>query len=293
MIPLYEEGRQKGLINQAFLQTGKPKGTYRLGDKHPKIKDCYYLRWDGSVERNNRENWGTLKQVEQKKSYQRKRHVKRWNIIKGRPTMSERSNQTNLNIKYKRGDKHPFKNGLVFFGYRNTNKRYELWTTVSKLAEHRVKRRSYPSKQPKPSTEAERKKNRERASRRLKEDLQYKLSGLLRSRIKGALRCLDISKACKSMELLGCTIAHLRDHLEAQFTAGMTWGNMGKGGWHIDHIIPCAFFDLTKPSHQKVCFNYQNLQPMWASENCSKQDKIHWSIVLTLMINNYKTIGLN
>jgi hypothetical protein len=94
-------------------------------------------------------------------------------------------------------------------------------------------------------------------------------------------------------DFLGCTFQKLKNHLQSQFAEGMTWDNMGRGGWHIDHIIPCAFFDLTKPSHQKLCFNYKNLQPLWESDNCSKGDKIHWSIVLTLMINNYKTIGLN
>lgn len=93
-------------------------------------------------------------------------------------------------------------------------------------------------------------------------------------------------------DFLGCTFEDFKDHLESQFTEGMTWDNIGRGGWHIDHIIPCAFFDLTKPSHQKLCFNYQNLQPLWESDNCSKKDRIHWSIILTLLVNNYKTIGL-
>ena len=45
--------------------------------------------------------------------------------------------------------------------------------------------------------------------------------------------------------------------------------------------------------HQKICFNWQNIQPLWERDNILKDDNIHWSIVLTLMMNNYKTIGLN
>ena len=93
-------------------------------------------------------------------------------------------------------------------------------------------------------------------------------------------------------DFLGCTFQELKDHLESQFTEGMTWDNMGRGGWHIDHIIPCAFFDLTKPSHQKVCFNWQNLQPLWEKDNCAKGDKIPWYVLLTILMNNYKTITL-
>jgi hypothetical protein len=50
----------------------------------------------------------------------------------------------------------------------------------------------------------------------------------------------------------------------------MSWSNWGKFGWHIDHIRPCASFDLSKKSEQLKCFNYSNLQPLWAVENLKK-----------------------
>ena len=50
----------------------------------------------------------------------------------------------------------------------------------------------------------------------------------------------------------------------------MSWDNYGD--WHIDHIIPCAAFDLTDIEQQKKCFNYKNLQPLWAEENLKKLD---------------------
>jgi len=72
--------------------------------------------------------------------------------------------------------------------------------------------------------------------------------------------------------MLGCTINELWIHLEKQFKQGMTRQNHGK--WHIDHIIPCVSFDLTKPEEQSKCFHYTNLQPLWASENLAKGSKI-------------------
>ena len=78
-------------------------------------------------------------------------------------------------------------------------------------------------------------------------------------------------KAAKTEELLGCTIAEARAHLEAQFLPGMSWDNHGE--WHIDHIRPCASFDFSDPQQQKQCSHYTNLQPLWAKDNLSKSDK--------------------
>lgn len=93
-----------------------------------------------------------------------------------------------------------------------------------------------------------------------------KLAMAIRSRISGAI--LKGFKKCKSLELLGCEIVDARVHIEMQFEVGMSWDNHGE--WHIDHIRPCASFDLTKEEEQKVCFHYTNLRPLWAKENLSK-----------------------
>ena len=53
---------------------------------------------------------------------------------------------------------------------------------------------------------------------------------------------------------------------------GMSWDNYGK--WEIDHIRPCASFDLSKPEEQYKCFNYMNLQPLWEKENQTKTKKL-------------------
>lgn len=54
----------------------------------------------------------------------------------------------------------------------------------------------------------------------------------------------------------------------------MSWDNYALEGWHIDHIVPCAYFNLENPIHQYRCFNYINMRPMWGSENISKSDDL-------------------
>ena len=53
------------------------------------------------------------------------------------------------------------------------------------------------------------------------------------------------------------------------------WDNYGE--WHIDHIRPCSSFDLTIQEQQVQCFNYKNLQPLWAIDNISKGAKYEHS----------------
>ncbi len=102
-------------------------------------------------------------------------------------------------------------------------------------------------------------------------DNLYKITMLLRSRVTDALK--GKAKSSSTLKLLGCSVEFLKQHLEKQFTEGMTWDNHRLGGWEIDHIKPCAKFDLAKPEEQRACFHYTNLQPLWAVENLKKSDK--------------------
>lgn len=60
-------------------------------------------------------------------------------------------------------------------------------------------------------------------------------------------------------------------HLESLFKTGMSWENYGPV-WHVDHIKPCALFDLTDPEQQRICFHWTNLQPLFALDNMRKSD---------------------
>lgn len=107
--------------------------------------------------------------------------------------------------------------------------------------------------------------------RMLKDDQKFAILTRLRSRMAQAVRKAIGKKHTSTMKLVGCNPEDLLRHIESQFTDGMTWEN--RNLWHIDHIRPCASFDLTDPQQQKACFHYTNLQPLWAFDNKAKGDK--------------------
>ena len=98
-----------------------------------------------------------------------------------------------------------------------------------------------------------------------------KIAHSLRNRIIKVLN--GISKSSSTIDLLGCSIQEFKIYLEKQFYNNMSWENYGTY-WHIDHIKPCASFNLSDQDEQKKCFHYSNLQPLTAQENFSKGKKI-------------------
>lgn len=69
-------------------------------------------------------------------------------------------------------------------------------------------------------------------------------------------------------KLIGCDAHSLVKHLIEQFQEDMTLDNYPD--WEPDHIKAVALWDLTIESEQLECFNYENLQPLWKSDNRSK-----------------------
>ena len=112
--------------------------------------------------------------------------------------------------------------------------------------------------------------NRSYRRKRYKIDTLYRTSVLLRCRLTDALKKKH-KKSNTSNKLLGKNINSITVHLEKQFDDYMTWENRSK--WHVDHRVPCKAFDLSNPLHQRVCFWYKNLQPLYAKANLKKSGK--------------------
>jgi hypothetical protein len=106
---------------------------------------------------------------------------------------------------------------------------------------------------------------------RLKGDPQHRAVARIRCRLSKVVKRGD--KKQRSMELVGCSRADLMVYLQSTMTPDMTVADFKAGRLHIDHIKPCASFDLTDPAQQKECFHFSNLQLLWAEDNFSKGAK--------------------
>ena len=107
-------------------------------------------------------------------------------------------------------------------------------------------------------------------SKKKKNDPIYSLLCGMRSRLCKYLKMCGITKKNKTFDIVGCTPQFLKEHLETQFTDGMSWDNRSE--WHIDHIIPLSSAK-TEDELYKLC-HYENLQPLWAEDNLKKSNKI-------------------
>ena len=108
-------------------------------------------------------------------------------------------------------------------------------------------------------------------SKRRKNDPLFKLASNLRIRLCEALQKTTWQKNTHFSEYIGCTQEELKIHIEKQFQPGMSWDNQGE--WHIDHIIPLSSAKTEKEMY-KLC-RYDNLQPLWAEDNWSKNDNVN------------------
>jgi len=119
-----------------------------------------------------------------------------------------------------------------------------------------------------------RRQTREYMAKKRSENIEEKIKDRLRARVN---KCVKFGyKGAKTMDLIGCSVEYLMAYLESKFKPGMSWENYGSY-WHIDHIRPCASFDLTDKEQQKICFHYTNLQPLEAIKNIKKGAK--WKAV--------------
>lgn len=150
--------------------------------------------------------------------------------------------------------------------YRNENKnklaaRYDAWLTLN-----REKKNSY-MKYYNASI-------KNRRSKKYQSDPLFNLSARARASVAKAISRLGYTKRSSTTALVGCNWEELKEHIERQFTKGMSWENKSK--WHIDHIVPVA--SAKNEEELLSLFHFTNLRPLWASVNQKKSSKLEYLI---------------
>jgi len=105
-------------------------------------------------------------------------------------------------------------------------------------------------------------------------DPLYKLISNFRTAIYQVLKENRVDKNQSYFDVLQYSPQKLINHLEKQFSDGMSWENYGE--WHVDHKLPITSFNIKEMGDEEFmkCWSLDNLQPMWGKENIIKSNKI-------------------
>lgn len=243
----YKDGRKKRLVgkdNPFFGKTWTPEHRAKIGEARKKIMESWTTE---KIERINKrkEITNSPHPTCQKCGQIIRRHNKMgmcWRHKMFSTYVKERAKQKyQENIDERRAYNRE---------YAKNNKEKKRLYDMARVPLLRDKRRPYYTKY---------------VRERRQKDVLYKLTGTLRYRIWHALST-HYTKNKRTIALLGAEIPTVKEHLEKQFTDGMTWQN--HGDWHIDHIIPLASAK-SQEEMEKLC-QYTNLQPLWKQDNLRK-----------------------
>ena len=148
-------------------------------------------------------------------------------------------------------------------------KNYNIWYEQNK--EHR---KEYLKEYREKNIDNIRKTKRDYERNRKASDPLYKLISNFRTAIYQVLKESNVEKNGHYFDILGYTPEELINHLEKQFTEGMTWENYGE--FHIDHKLPISSFNIKEIGDEEFmkCWSLDNLQPMWGEENIRKSNKV-------------------
>jgi hypothetical protein len=157
---------------------------------------------------------------------------------------------------------------------RNNNpEKYKLWYNKTRKTRNKWRSQYYQKNKEKILLQ-NKKQNSTRnilRKRRYSEDPVFKIKRLMSTRMRGLLKIKSFDKKQTYNKVLGCSAEFLKEHIEKQFTKGMSWDNHGLFGWHIDHIIPLSSAKTEEEIYK--LFHYTNLQPLWAEDNLKKSSK--------------------
>jgi hypothetical protein len=158
--------------------------------------------------------------------------------------------------------------------WRKKNKEKLDVYTKEWYEQNKEHRKEYLKKYREKNIEKIRENKRNYEKTRKSNDPIYKLIANFRTAIYTVLKENNMNKYGHYFEILKYTPEQLSNHLENQFTDGMTWENYGE--WHVDHKLPITSFEFKQVGDEEFlrCWSLNNLQPMWAEDNIRKSNRL-------------------
>ena len=167
-------------------------------------------------------------------------------------------------------------NNKQYVSEYNNNWKYEHKDVISEYnKEYNIKNRKNIQ---------ERQTNQHRERRKI--DMKYKMSIVITNRLKKFYNGKPNIK-----DLIGISISRFVEWIEYNFKSDMNWENHGTV-WHLDHVIPCEWFDLTTEKDRKVCFHWSNVRPLDKNKNmirkatCTQKELINHEILAIFFEKN-------
>jgi len=158
--------------------------------------------------------------------------------------------------------------------WRDSNKEYMSNKSKTWYEQNKEHRKEYLKEYREKNIDKIRKTKRDYQQHLRDTNPTYKLISYFRTAIYQVLKESNVEKNKHYFDVLQYTPKQLIDHLELQFTDGMTWDNYGE--WHVDHIKPISSFNIIEMGDNEFmkCWCLNNLQPMWGEENIRKSNKV-------------------
>ena len=108
---------------------------------------------------------------------------------------------------------------------------------------------------------------------RCKNDPEFKIKYVIKSRLNRVLNNHDIGKDKRTMKYVGCTEKLFCEWMEYCFDKKKSFEKHGEY-WHMDHVIPVNTFDLSIKNNYDICFYWGNYSPLKGTDNMTKKDSI-------------------
>jgi len=158
--------------------------------------------------------------------------------------------------------------------WRDNNKEYMSNKSKTWYEQNKEYRKEYLKEYREKNIDNIRKTKRDYERNCKASDPLYKLISNFRTAIYQVLKESNVEKNGHYFDILGYNPEELINHLEKQFTEGMTWDNYGE--FHVDHKLPISSFNIKEIGDEEFmrCWCLDNLQPMWGEENIRKSNKI-------------------